>query len=470
MGHLLRLLIVISLTSVSTASLPGLATPQSLPILRTVALSGRPRALVIDQHTNRVFVASAPGPADGPLGQVTMLDAMTGVPLHVVPVSPSDGPVLMAVDERAGHVFVVDTPLDGHVPGTITMLDATSGRFVRALSTGIEPEALVVDAHAGRLFVSGTRGLAILDTHTGALLRLFDQLSLVGPLAVDDRRQRGFVTGVDNQMGLAQGVLWMLDVRTGSLLQQIDLGSPGFFGPIIVDQQSDHLFLTTRRGVLMLDATTGKVLHVLAQSGRVVLSVDEQASRALIVNMNQQTLDPAAATVPFGTISLLNTRSGAILHTVVVGRGTGYIYPCTAMRYVAGPGSPVLDMLNGRYFIANTRDGTVSSIAVRSGKLLYTVFIGDYPTIVAIDARRQRVFVTIDGSSFNGCSSCKQIMGQVRVLTIGSGAIMGSVRVGIAPQMAVVDEETGHLFVANVGSSSVSMLTITAGQIGGRHR
>src|SRR5262249_22034726 len=157
---ILVVLLVLSLTVLSGAQLPRTRVLPRVRLLRTVALAARPRALVVDERTHHVFVATAPSSAGG-LGRVTTLSSATGAHLGDVPAA-TRGNVFMAVDARAGHVFVVNTPLNVRLPGVITMLDAATGRPLHTSATRISAVALTVDGRWGRLFISGTYGLAIL--------------------------------------------------------------------------------------------------------------------------------------------------------------------------------------------------------------------------------------------------------------------------------------------------------------------
>jgi hypothetical protein len=57
---------------------------------------------------------------------------------------------------RAGRVFAVNVGATaGRSTGSISVLDATSGRLVRTVRLGLSPHAAAVDERAGRLAVVG---------------------------------------------------------------------------------------------------------------------------------------------------------------------------------------------------------------------------------------------------------------------------------------------------------------------------
>lgn len=130
-------------------------------VLRTLPVGQGPLSLAVDTRTRRVFVVNETA------GSVSVLDARTGRRYRTVPVGAirpqpeaAANPVDLAVDERWGHVFVLNEgAIDQRgraTPGTVSVLDATSGRVVRTIAVGINPSALAVDEAAGRLVVVNT--------------------------------------------------------------------------------------------------------------------------------------------------------------------------------------------------------------------------------------------------------------------------------------------------------------------------
>jgi hypothetical protein len=65
---------------------------------------------------------------------------------------------LLLVDAHAGHVFVTMTRVDrkgaGIAPGQVAMLDARSGRILHTATVGANPTAMALDARHGRLIVA----------------------------------------------------------------------------------------------------------------------------------------------------------------------------------------------------------------------------------------------------------------------------------------------------------------------------
>ena len=88
------------------ASLVALRHVEARPVLRTVAVGAWPVALAVDAQAGHIFVVNHSTRTTP--GSVSMLDAGTGAILRTAPLAGDS----VAVDGRAGRVFVADSVLD----------------------------------------------------------------------------------------------------------------------------------------------------------------------------------------------------------------------------------------------------------------------------------------------------------------------------------------------------------------------
>jgi DNA-binding beta-propeller fold protein YncE len=138
-------------------------------VLRTVAVSAYPTLVAVDAAAGRVLVAYGWG-GTGAAGEsglgigaagTDVLDARSGRLLATLPVSavaPELLPLgtqasLVAVDERRGHVFVLEREADDLAEGRVRILDDRKARILRSVAVAPYPIALALDAPAERLFV-----------------------------------------------------------------------------------------------------------------------------------------------------------------------------------------------------------------------------------------------------------------------------------------------------------------------------
>lgn len=248
-------------------------------VLRTVQVGPDPRAIAVDQRSERVFVTNDDN------ASVNVLDALTGAPLQAI--SVGSRPHAVAVDPVSHRAFVLDTAdsaisvldtshgtlmrtmafsatvgLDGALAGTsmdrvylgaagaIQVLDARSGKTVRTVAVDPTYEPMVVDAAAQRALLAGSDSVAVLDLRSGQVLRTIAVSGAPSALAIDARRQRIFVAqagAVDNNgRPVGTGAVTIFDARSGVLLRTVPVGAAP--DAIAVDQQTGRAVVVNSGG------------------------------------------------------------------------------------------------------------------------------------------------------------------------------------------------------------------------------
>ncbi len=252
-------------------------------VVKAVSLPGRVRDVAVDERGGRVFVLTDGNAATH--GAVSALDAASGSLLYTVPVGAS--PVALAIDRRTGRLLVANQGLPGPgsfmAAGTVSVLDARSGRLMRGAPVGPRPMGIVVDERTGRAFISNNFGgsISVIDTRVGRLLAT----RAVGPapdaMAVDQQAGHLFVADV------AANTVSMLDARTDAVLRTVRVG----IRPLVVavDARAHRVLVANDVSgtVSVLDSVTGVALRTI----KVGLdpedaAVDERAGRAFILNLN----------------------------------------------------------------------------------------------------------------------------------------------------------------------------------------
>lgn len=316
------------------------------------------------------------------LAQTTTLGQFDGPLYHVV------SPVALAVDERAGHVFVAN-----QVDGTVSVLDARNGRVIRTVPVGTAPVAIAVDARTGRAFVvnsnvfptgtiSGPSSVSVLDTHTGALVRTVAVGQRAYTLAIDERANRVFVVNGDSDS------VNVLDARTGQALHTIPVG----LGPrsIAADAGAGRIFVANYGSstVSMLDAASGQVIRTVpvgtpnqspnsllvdAHSNRVFVGTggDSGAGPVIVVDARTGTVRAAAqgtAEIPLvvdtrdSTVFTFNPRTPTIImRDARTGAALRVINGSVAAPTVDVRHSAAIDERTGHIFLARL-DGTIQGV------------------------------------------------------------------------------------------------------------
>lgn len=164
--------------------------------VRTTLVGRFVSALLVDARAERVLVYRD--------GDLYMLDARTGRTLRRI----AGGGEPLAVDERAGHALISRR---GHLRLIATADGAPLGPV---LDGGVvaEPALVAGDEAAGRFYVATDRGLAVLDSHNGRLVRLLALTDSPMALAADAATHRLFLLST-GYPGPASADSWLPFVR-----------------------------------------------------------------------------------------------------------------------------------------------------------------------------------------------------------------------------------------------------------------
>jgi DNA-binding beta-propeller fold protein YncE len=222
-------------------------------VVRTVTVGLLPQGVAVDERTGRVFVAGEDGSG---LGDVSVLDVMSGRLVRSVTVGQAPGPI--AVDQRTGRAFVLNQNSD-----SVSVLDTHSGALVHTTNPGRDLFDLAVDEQTGRVFVANGSNVqvngrlsvpdgsvSILDATSGRLVRRVTVGVLPTAVAVDPRSGRVFVANkgpVDgNLVPLGNGTVTVLDERSGAVLRTSGVGT--YPTAIAVDERAGRAFVVNASG------------------------------------------------------------------------------------------------------------------------------------------------------------------------------------------------------------------------------
>lgn len=341
-------------------------------VVGTVAVGVVPEAVAVDPRTHHVFVANWGD------NTVSMLDADSGRVVRVAAVGHT--PSAVVVDGRAAHAFVLNSN-----PGSVSVLDTLRGVVLRTLPfPGLSDAA--VDERTGHVFVldspDGVYGRAVLlDARSGTVLHTATLGKSAGSVAIDSRTQRAFIPSSD------YGTVSVLDTVTGRVVRTVGVGALPY--AVAVDEATSRAFVINNldQSVSVLDARSGAVLHTVAVGRNPqTLAVDTRRGYVLVVNEDA------------GTVSVLDARTGAVRRTVAVGAVRPRLL-CNLIDVLVDEHSGHAFVLNGgaagsRFFTTN---GSMSVLDPASGRVLRTIPVGHGPTTMAVDERTARVFVVNSG-------------------------------------------------------------------------
>ena len=318
----------------------SILSPAGDAVQRTVTVGSRPNALAIVPGRHPALIVTTLD------GAATLLDAATGA----VRTSARLGryPFGVVVDQGTANgparAYSINCGDD-----SVSVLDAASGVVVRtvALHGGAFPWAVAIDRRRGRLVVarafSGT--VTLLDARTG--WRAINVQGGAWLVAVDSRARRICVA--------SGATVALLDLDTGRLLHSIPIGSPP--EALAVDESAGRLYVSYPGYLAVIATRGGKVLQ-RGRIGGAMLAVDQPTRHVFMADQEIYRGKDR------GIVRLLDSRTGALLRTIVVGRL---------------PRAIALDRRRWRLFVANAFDDTVSVLDTRTGTVLHTVHLAASP-------------------------------------------------------------------------------------------
>jgi YVTN family beta-propeller protein len=230
-------------------------------LLGTVHVGSHPHNVAVDERTNRAFVVNSGD------GSVSILDARRAVVLRTVRLGADFALSGVAVNTRAGRVFVGDT---SGSTGVTHVLDARTGAlygtptgahatlpYATSYPFGLyATDNMAIDptpaagAPDGRVFMVSSAGLRTLDARTGRTLRVSGVGGIASAVALDASRHRLYVTSIDgvdaNGVPTGHGRVTVLDERSGAVLRVVDAGmTPRALG---IDTGTGHVVIADAGG------------------------------------------------------------------------------------------------------------------------------------------------------------------------------------------------------------------------------
>jgi YVTN family beta-propeller protein len=266
---------------------------------------------------------------------------------------------------------------------------------VRTVPVGSAPMAPAIAPHAGRVFVGnqGNNSVSVLDAASGRVLRTTFIRGMPWALIVAEQVGRVFVTDA------ADDNVHVLDARSGALLNTVAI-RPAVSDEgrdilaRVVDAGSRHVLVVSKSGVLLLNASSGRVPYRVSVGAAAVTRgavLVERAGRLVVVTESA----PGAGVTD--RVSLLDAHTGALMRTVPVGTGANALAVDERTERVFVTVSGPLSTLPDGYPGNPIGLGTVRVLDARNGTLVHTTTVGLLPYAVAIDERKAHAFVVNAG-------------------------------------------------------------------------
>ena len=219
-----------------------------------------------------------------------------------------------------------------------------------------------------------------------------------------------------------------------------------------------------------IDTVTGRAVSTLPlPNGSAIpwLTVDEATQRAFVLS-DTRPISSRPLAMGGGQVLVVDTRSGAVIHTIpVAGRPVGAaIDTLTHQVYVAVSG-PLSEFCTGGSGANGcswwpTQPGRVVVLDGRTGRVRRTVMAGVFPADLAVDERRRRVLIADQGESDQYFGPTMPVLraplsapGDVEVLDMASHRTIERIPLGKQPIIVAMDGQAQRAFVVDMGGPPV---------------
>lgn len=292
----------------------------------------------------------------------------------------------------------------------------------------------------GRAFILG---LAVLTAVAGvgmarpaAAAPIVSTLTVAhGPsaVAVDAQTGRAFIATPDPSTHDDQ--IAVVNTATGRLVATTTIGAYASQapGPLLVDQRASRVFALDADAdtVSVLDARSGALLHnVYAGTMPQLLAEDERAGHVFVGALDLQLL-------------VLDSRRGRVVR---------------AVKLADLPGALAVDERNNRVFVG-TMGGLLETIDARSGAVLNDTRVGVSVSTIAIDQRAGRVVAV--GPDLHGNYGLNYgyapSSDAMCLLDAGSGTLLATIALPSLSSSVVVSERFSRIVVASPWSYNVGV-------------
>lgn len=265
---------------------------------------------------------------------------------------------------------------------------------------------IALDDAGNRLYVGNTNdgSVTAIDTATNrvvGVVQLTEKAKVKGPdgkeverfpynfreIAVDPANHRLYMPGLRAQ----DSALFVVDTRALKL-EKIVSGFGFMATGVALDAQGGKLYVSNLQGqVFTVDTRTLAATQAEAPGDQLInLAVAPSAQRLLATDQGLPNLDGMRAKQPAlasyqqrgkgNQVLVLNPADGKLVASLPTG---------------AGPLAMLVDEPRQRLYVTSRNAGTVSVFDTRTNALLQTIALPTYPNSLALDARRNALYVTV---------------------------------------------------------------------------
>lgn len=278
-----------------------------------------------------------------------------------------------------GDVYVASTGNRGDIPAKVIRLDGRTLMIEGEIDVSANPLfGLGLNTKTQVLYGTDTRGgvVSAIDLKTGRLVGTIKkgEGAHLREVIVDEAANRAYASVIGGGEGRGGGPqppseIWVIDGATQTLLRAISLPGVQLLG-IAHDPAGNRIFGTDLRNnrIVVVDLATDRVVQEFPSGAPQPTNVVYDATGTRLFVANQS-----------GSLTVLDSRTGALLKSVPTGQGALSVAYNSAVS---------------RVYVTNRGAGTTTVVNSQDYAVLANPVVGSLPQSVVVDRATNRVFVT----------------------------------------------------------------------------
>lgn len=386
-------------------------------ILASVAVGSYPDGLQYDSATDEVFVAN------GNSNNVSVLNISRERVVGTIPIGAGSGPDALALNPVNETLYVADGNSNA-----VTFANASTDTVGRSYLLGLQPVAATFDPVQNALFLGDSSSDLVSVVNLTAT-------RITGNISVPDDPAAGAFDPVLDEVAIAES--------NGSDLAVIDGANSTLVGQISVGADPDAVAYAADLGE-----------WIVADSGSGTVSIVNATDGQSVANLTVGVYPDSIALVPGRPLAIV--ANGFSDNLSVINLTSNRV--ATSLSGGPFPADVTFDAETHQIVVADSLSGELEAWNLTGGNFT-SASVGAVPASLAVDAATG-VWISVDESSDSLVFVSAANRTVEETLTVGSG-----------PTQAVVDPETGSIYVVNLGAASLMVVVpqlylVTAGQFG----
>ena len=387
-------------------------------VIATISVGSGPSGVAFDPINGYIYVTNYES------DNVSVINGSTNNVISTIDVGSY--PQRAAFDSANGYVYVTN-----FLSNNVSVINGSSNKFISTVDVGSYPHGVAFDPTNGYIYVTndGSGNVSVINGSTNNVISTIDVGSSPYGAVFDSSNGYVYVTNTGS------GNVSVINGSTNRVISTISVG----LGPLgaAFDSANGYVYVTdfTSGSVLVINGSTNKVTQSISVGlFPTAVAVDSLNGNIYVTNIESD------------NVSVINGSSNSVIATISVG---------------LGPSGATFDPSNGYVYVTNTGSGNVSVINGSTNSVISTIDVGSYPQGATFDPSNGYVYVTNTGSDnvsvINGSSNSV-----IATISVGSGPIISIFDTEIFSTGIVFDPNNGYVYVTNVASGTVSIISTSA--------